>query len=108
MVTYVFRDGKVVEKGAALRTNAHQIMPDIAPYKSMIDGHMVGSRSEHRVHLRDHGCIEVGNESMETKLAPPDREARRKVLREQLWNMTDSDANKILSQARDAARNMRR
>ena len=43
--------------------SAYQIMPDIKPYKSMIDGSIIGSRSTHRTHLRDHGCIEVGNET---------------------------------------------
>jgi hypothetical protein len=41
------------------------IMPDISPYVSMIDGSVINSRSKHRTHLRDHGCIEVGNEKME-------------------------------------------
>ena len=38
------------------------VMPDIQPYRSTIDGSIIGSRSKHRAHLRDHGCIEVGNE----------------------------------------------
>ena len=39
------------------------IMPDIKPYKSMIDGREITSRSRHREHLREHNCIEVGNDS---------------------------------------------
>ena len=39
------------------------IMPDIKPYKSMIDGTEITSRSRHREHLREHNCIEVGNDS---------------------------------------------
>lgn len=38
------------------------IMPDISPYRSVIDGSLITSRSVHRDHLRAHGCIEVGNE----------------------------------------------
>lgn len=38
------------------------VMPDIAPYRSVIDGSEISSRSRHREHLRAHGCIEVGNE----------------------------------------------
>jgi hypothetical protein len=38
------------------------VMPDIKPYKSMVTGEMIGSRSHHRAHLKQHGCIEVGNE----------------------------------------------
>lgn len=107
MVTYVIRDGELVQKHAVVK-DTRQIMPDIKPYKSMIDGHMVTSRSHHRTHLRDHDCIEVGNESMETKLAPPSKEARRRALHEQLSGMTDNDANRILSRLRDEAHNQRR
>lgn len=39
------------------------VMGDIAPYKSMIDGSVISSRSHHREHLRMHGCVEVGNDS---------------------------------------------
>lgn len=39
------------------------VMPDIAPYKSMITGEMINSRSRHREHLKAHDCIEVGNET---------------------------------------------
>lgn len=64
---------------------APMIMPDIAPYKSMITGEMIGGRRQHREHLRQHGCIEVGNE----KLAPrkpiaPDRDAIRRAAYEAL------------------------
>lgn len=38
------------------------IMSDIGAYRSVITGEMIESRSEHRHHLRAHGCIEVGNE----------------------------------------------
>lgn len=41
---------------------APMVAPDIHPYRSMIDGSLITSRSKHREHLRDHGCIEVGNE----------------------------------------------
>lgn len=53
-----------------------QIMGDIQPYVSMIDGSIITSRSKHRQHLKDHGCVEVGNDSLATKarykpLEPP-------------------------------------
>lgn len=40
----------------------HMVMADIQPYQSMIDGSMITSRSQHRSHLRQHNCIEIGNE----------------------------------------------
>lgn len=59
------------------RANDHNfiIMADIKPYTSMIDGSVINSRSQHRAHLKAHGCIEVGNDSSLHKqrkpVAPP-------------------------------------
>ena len=39
------------------------VMPDIEPYQSMITGETITSRSRHRDHLREHGCIEIGNDT---------------------------------------------
>ena len=97
MTTYVWENGEMVEKRAQKTSPALQIIPDIQPYKSMIDGSMVTSRSRHRTMLRDNNCIEVGNEKMETTYAPPDREKRRAVLREQLADMSDKQADHILA-----------
>ena len=47
------------------------IMHDIRPYTSMIDGSEITSRSRHREHLRDHGCVEVGNDSSLTRPPKP-------------------------------------
>jgi hypothetical protein len=43
------------------------VMRDIDPYRSVIDGSVIGSRRQHRDHLRAHGCIEVGNEWVEPR-----------------------------------------
>ena len=40
----------------------YYVMPDIQPYKSMVTGEMITSRSRHRDHLKRHNVIEVGNE----------------------------------------------
>jgi hypothetical protein len=101
---YVQINGELVEKGDYYADPlAPIVMPDIQPYQSMVDGSMITSRSRHREHLQAHGCIEVGNEKMETKVAPV-KDNRREVLRQQLSNMTHSEANKILSRLRDDAR----
>ena len=100
MTFYVWKNGKMVEKRPEKKAPGLQIIHDIQPYKSMIDGSMVTSRSRHRTMLRDNNCIEVGNEKMETTYAPPDREKRRKVLHEQLAQMTDKQANQILAELR--------
>lgn len=50
----------------------HFIQGDIKPYKSMIDGSIIEGRKQHRTHLKDNGCIEIGNETVKPKpLTPP-------------------------------------
>jgi hypothetical protein len=99
--TYIYVNGELVEKGSKEHCESlgPMVMPDIQPYKSMIDGSMITSRSIHREHLRQHNCFEVGNEKMETKLPPP-VDTRREVMRQQLANMTHKQANQVLSQLR--------
>jgi hypothetical protein len=100
---WIYVNGEAIEVGDYEPTALHHIMPDIQPYQSMVDGSMITSRSRHREHLQAHGCIEIGNEKMETKVAPV-KDNRREVLRAQLASMTHSEANKILSRLRDDAR----
>ena len=71
---FIQRDGKLYEVGKDYipePRSSHHVMGDIKPYKSMIDGSLITSRSHHREHLRQHGCIEVGNDSSLTKQRPP-------------------------------------
>lgn len=57
-------DGVLYERGTEPDTRvAPDIMPDITPYTSMIDGRLITSRSQHREHLKAHGMVEVGNDS---------------------------------------------
>lgn len=44
------------------RVFSFAVVGDITPYRSVIDGSLISSRSEHRQHLKQHNCIEVGNE----------------------------------------------
>lgn len=46
---------------------APMVIADIQPYKSMLTGEMITSRSQHRDHLKSHGCVEVGNEQPKPK-----------------------------------------
>jgi len=105
---YVQIDGELIEKSTyCADAIAPMVMPDIQPYQSMADGSMITSRSHHREHLRQHNCIEIGNESMERK-APQVTNNRREILQAQLANMTHDQANRILSKARDDLRFTRR
>jgi hypothetical protein len=102
--TYIYVDGKLVEKSRRYSEQvAPIIMPDIQPYQSMADGTMITSRSHHREHLKQHNCIEIGNEKMESKPVPV-KDTRREVLREQVANMTHDQANRVLAKLRDDIR----
>ncbi len=57
------------------------IMPDIKPYKSMITGEEITSRSKHRNHLRQHGCFEIGNEKLERKERQPPPGLKEEIMR---------------------------
>lgn len=73
------------------------VIRDIEPYRNMINGQMISSRSEHRELLRRHNCVEVGNERMQTKVVAPESNRREKISR-QLGDMSDKQANQILKQ----------
>lgn len=62
---YIQINGELVEVplNYVAEPRSAQVMKDIAPYKSMLDGSEITSRSRHREHLRAHNCIEIGNET---------------------------------------------
>jgi hypothetical protein len=85
--SYVQVNGVLYEKGTEPLSDAPLIMPDIQPYKSMIDGSMITSRSQHRAHLRQHGCQEIGDQTHYLK--PPSMpdvnpEGRKELIRAQI------------------------
>lgn len=104
---WIYKDGEAIEIEKYEPEARTYIMPDIQPYQSMADGSMITGRRQHREHLRQHNCIEIGNEVMETKKAPPS-DSRREVLRAQLANMTNREADKILHKMREEVRFTRR
>lgn len=70
---YVYdnKGNQVVVESRNERARNWQILPDIQPYRSMIDGSIINSRSRHREHLRAHGCEEIGNDSSLTREPKP-------------------------------------
>lgn len=47
--------------------SAAYVQSDIQPYKSMVTGEMIGSRSAHRSHLKQHGYEEIGTEKIKPR-----------------------------------------
>ena len=60
-----------------------RVQSDIEGYQSMADGSWISSRSQHRDHLKRHGCIEVGNERspMKREVTVPRASIREEIKR---------------------------
>lgn len=95
---WVYINGEAVEIGDdPSPQRVHEVMGDITPYKSMVDGSLISSRSQHRAHLKQHGCVEVGNEAMKQmshydnlpKTPAPQR--RKEMLIRQIGGMTQKE-----------------
>ncbi len=73
----------------AERVLTHHVMPEIAPYKSMITGEIIESRMKHRDHLERHNCFEVGNEvkHLDKRVADVDPQGRRELIARQIKGM---------------------
>lgn len=70
------------------KTETHTVIGDIQPYKSMVTGEMIMGRSQHRKHLREHGLIEVGNETKHLKNEPKrqDNSALKEAIARQVYS----------------------
>ena len=88
------RSGSIGEK----TSSGPQVVRDIEPYKSMITGEMITSRSTHRDHLRAHGCIEVGNEikAAMTRPEPKRQDTRKQLLHSILGDKSDKQVRQII------------
>lgn len=62
MTTYVFRDGRLVEKRHAIPAPRIHVVSDAAEFRSQFDGAIYTSKRRYRAELRARGLIEVGNE----------------------------------------------
>ena len=103
--TYVYVDGEFVERKKDAKGRYHYVMPDIVPYKSMIDGKMVTSRSEHRRHLKANNCIEVGNEdpSKHVRRETPVDTRLERIKHMVNTRLTNEQADRILRDLRSQA-----
>ena len=100
--TYILVDGEFVERKKDAKGRYHYVIPDIQPYKSMIDGQMVTSRSEHRRHLKANNCIEVGNEdpSKHIRGEKPDTSRLERLKWEVNKRLTNDQADRLLRDLR--------
>lgn len=105
---YIQVDGELVEYGERGIVNAPMIQPDIAPYRSMIDGSIISSRSEHREHLKKHNCVEVGNEVNHLKaydnLGDVAPQQRHEIIRAQVDAIRHEDWKRMVKRDLDGIR----
>ena len=97
-----YQDGELTfwrDDGPKVGSKNIHVIKDIEPYKSMINGEMITSRSQHRAHLRANNCIEIGNEDPTKHISRAAPEiSRREKLHRQLGDMSDRQANQLLRQ----------
>ena len=60
-------DVVTVDKRESHNDAGYVVMGDIQPYKSMVTGEMIESRSQHREMLRRHNLVEFGNDKIPPK-----------------------------------------
>lgn len=67
MTTYVYRNGKLVDKATAGPRDTGRvngvITDTMGPLRHPITGKLMDSKSGFRAVTRAHGCVEVGNET---------------------------------------------
>lgn len=91
--SYIQINGVLYEKGTepVQESRGPMVMKDIEPYRSMVDGSIITSRSKHREHLRVHNCVEIGNE---TKYLQPKPLTSPPGLKEEIIRATEQVLSK--------------
>jgi hypothetical protein len=67
------------QKQSMTKRDAPMVQSDIQGYISQIDGSWIDSKSKHRNHLKQHGCIEVGNEKQSTATPKQDPKLKQRI-----------------------------
>ncbi len=79
----------------------HHVMPEIAPYKSMVTGETIESRSRHQEHLRRHNMIEIGNEvpalMSQRGIPDVDPQGRKELIKRQIMGMGHENFKRALN-----------
>tara|TARA_R110000868_G_scaffold92457_2_gene256607 strand:- start:14827 stop:15189 length:363 start_codon:yes stop_codon:yes gene_type:complete len=104
-----YEDGVLLfhREGGKLEDNfkSPQIVKDIEPYRNMINGQMITSRSQHRNLLRDHNCVEIGNDTSHMdRPKPPPVSQRRESLHRMLGDVSDKQIRQIVTNELKARR----
>ena len=91
--SYVQIKGVLYERGHEPIAPGPMIIDDIQPYQSMATGEMITSRGKHRDHLKQHGCVEIGDQVNHLQVQRPTFEspARKELIRAQIDAMSHAE-----------------
>jgi hypothetical protein len=80
------------------------VIGDISPYRSQVTGEMITSRSQHREHLRQHDCVEIGDQvhHLQPKRTDFESPQRKELIRAQIDAMSQAEFKSAIR--RDAER----
>lgn len=105
MRRFVQIDGELIEVTDEMRTQlVPAVVPDIDPYKSMVNGEMITSRSKHREHLTRHGFEEIGKDPAlfrPKQLPDVSPQKRKELIRSQIASLTDRQFREMHKRAID-------
>jgi hypothetical protein len=68
-----------------------QVIRDLEPYQSMIDGSMIDGRKRHRDHLKAHGCVEIGNDTTHATRPAAKPASHKKLLSQMLGDVSERE-----------------
>ena len=96
--SYVQINGQLYERGHEPVSEGPMVIDDISPYRSQATGEMITSRSRHREHLRQHNCVEIGDQVHHLQVKRPDFESpqRKELIRAQIDAMSHAEFKRAL------------
>ncbi len=89
MTTYVYRNGRLIEKSKAEPLSGVFVISDeMAPSLHHADGRIYDSKAKFRAATKSSGCIEIGNETLKPRQPVKlDRGQRREDIRQALYEL---------------------
>lgn len=95
---YVQINGQLYERGHEPMPDAPMVIGDIKPYQSQVTGEMITSRSQHREHLKQHDCVEIGDQTQHLQAKKPTFESpqRKELIRAQVDAMSHAEFKRAL------------
>jgi len=94
--SFVQIGGVLYERGHEPIPAGPMIIDDISPYRSMATGEMITSRSKHREHLRQHDCIEIGDQVQHLQRPSFESPQRKELIRAQIDAMSHAEFKRAL------------